>query len=247
MSCSATGLLVQAPSLLNPGHIIPMSGTSNIILKNPENFLEEAGWKKGESGMLEKDGKAFEFTVLVNQGNDARLKTAQIIKENLKKIGIKMNIKVLEWQAMLHEFIDKKRFEAIIMGWGLSRDPDMYDIWHSSKTKEGEFNFISFKNEEVDRLLLEGRRTFDFEKRKKIYHRIHEILSDEQPYTFLYVPDALPVLHKRFKGVEKAPIGIWYDFIHWHVPKNRIEWYQLNADNTGRASCKEIRQYNRCQ
>ncbi len=191
-----------------------------------KRLLEEAGWKQGKDNTLEKDGKPFEFTVLVNQGNDARLKTAQIIKENLKKIGIKMNIKVLEWQAMLHEFIDKKRFEAVIMGWALSRDPDVYDIWHSSKTKEGEFNFVFYKNEEVDRLLLDGRRTFDFEKRKQIYHRIHEILAEEQPYTFLYVPDALPVLHKRFKGVEKAPLGIWYDFIHWHVPKNRIDWYR---------------------
>jgi peptide/nickel transport system substrate-binding protein len=83
---------------------------------------------------------------------------------------------VLEWQAMLHEFIDKKRFEAVIMGWALSRDPDAYDIWHSSKTREGEFNFVSYKNEKVDRLLLLGRKTFDIEKRKKIYHRIHEIL-----------------------------------------------------------------------
>jgi peptide/nickel transport system substrate-binding protein len=188
-------------------------------------LLAEAGWKRGRSGLLEKDGSPFEFTVITNQGNEARLKTAQIIRESLKKIGITMNIKVLEWQAMLHEFIDKKRFEAIIMGWGLSRDPDMYDIWHSSKTKEGEFNFISYRNDEVDRLLLDGRRTFDHRKRTEIYHRIHEILRDEQPYTFLYVPDALPVLHKRFKGVEKAPIGIWYDFIHWRVPKNRIEWY----------------------
>jgi peptide/nickel transport system substrate-binding protein len=195
---------------------------------NPEisrKLFREAGWIKGQSGLLEKDGRTFEFTVLVNQGNEARMKTAQILKENLKTIGIKMNIKVLEWQAMLHEFIDKKRFEAVIMGWALSRDPDMYDIWHSTKTKEGEFNFISYKNEEVDRLLLEGRRTFDFEKRKKIYQRIHEIFADEQPCTFLYVPDALPVLHKRFKGVEKAPIGIWHDFIHWQVPKNKIEWY----------------------
>jgi len=195
---------------------------------NPEKAMklfEDAGWKKGRSGLLEKDGKRFVFTVLVNQGNDARLKSAQIIKENLKKIGVEMNIKVLEWQAMLHEFIDKKRFEAIIMGWGLSRDPDLYDIWHSSKTKEGEFNFISYKNDEVDRLLLEGRRTFDMEKRKKIYHRIHAILSEDQPYTFLYVPDALPVLQKRFKGVEKAPLGIWYDFIRWNVPKNKAEWY----------------------
>jgi len=196
---------------------------------NPEKsvqLLKEVGWEKGKDGFLEKDGKPFEFTVLINQGNEARLKAAQIIKQDLKKVGIRMNIKVLEWQAMLHEFIDKKRFEAIIMGWGLSRDPDLYDIWHSSKTKEGEFNFISYKNEEVDRLLLEGRRTFNFEKRKKIYHRIHEILAEEQPYTFLYVPDALPVLNKRFKGVKKAPIGITYDLIHWYVPKNKAEWYE---------------------
>jgi peptide/nickel transport system substrate-binding protein len=214
------------------GPFPPESWAYNPAAKDPGydpeksfKLLEEAGWKIGKNGLLEKEGKVFEFTVITNQGNEARLKAAQIIRENLKKIGIRMNIKVLEWQAMLHEFIDKKRFEAVIMGWGLSRDPDMYDIWHSSKTKEGEFNFISYKNEEVDRLLLEGRRTFDLDKRKKIYHRIHEILAEEQPYTFLYVPDALPVLHKRFRGVEKAPIGIWYDFIHWQVPKNRIEWY----------------------
>lgn len=195
---------------------------------NPEKakkLFEEAGWRAGQSGLLEKDGKPFAFTVLVNQGNDARLKTAQIIKENLKAVGVEVNIKVLEWQALLHQFIDKKKFETIILGWGLNRDPDLYDIWHSSKTKEGEFNFISYKSDEVDRLLLEGRRTFDIDKRKKIYHRIHEILSEDQPYTFLYVPDALPVLHKRFKGVEKAPIGIWHDFIHWYVPKNRVDWY----------------------
>jgi len=195
---------------------------------NPEKarmLFAQAGWKMGENGLLEKDGISFSFTVLVNQGNEARLKTAQIIKENLKRVGVDMNIKVLEWQAMLHEFIDKKRFEAVILGWALSRDPDAYDIWHSSKTKEGEFNFISYKNDEVDRLLLEGRQTFDMEKRKRIYHRIHEILVEDQPYTFLYVPDALPVLHKRFKGVEKAPLGIWYDFIHWYVPKDKNEWY----------------------
>jgi peptide/nickel transport system substrate-binding protein len=214
------------------GPFPPESWAYNPDVKDPEynpeisrKLFREAGWITGKSGLLEKDGRPFEFTVLVNQGNEARMKTAQILKENLKTIGITMNIKVLEWQAMLHEFIDKKRFEAVIMGWALSRDPDIFDIWHSSKTKEGEFNFISYRNDEVDKLLLEGRRTFDFKKRKKIYQRIHEIFADEQPCTFLYVPDALPVLHKRFKGVEKAPIGIWHDFIHWQVPKNKIEWY----------------------
>jgi len=196
---------------------------------NPEKamrLLSEAGWKKNDKGLLEKDGRIFSFTVLLNQGNQARLMTAQIIKEQLKKVGIDLNIKVLEWQAMLNEFIHKRRFEAVILGWALSRDPDIYSIWHSSKTKEGQFNFISYKNDEVDRLLIKGRQTFDKEKRKQIYHRIHEILAEDQPYTFLFVPDALPVLHRRFKGVTKAPIGIWHDFINWNVPKNKAEWYQ---------------------
>lgn len=188
-------------------------------------LFSDAGWAPGRDGILHKDGNPFRFTLLINQASDVRIKTAQIIKENLKKVGVEMDIKVLEWQALLHEFIDKKRFEAVIMGWALSRDPDIYDIWHSSKTKEGEFNFISYKNEEVDRLLIEGRSTFDFRKRKAIYNRIHEILAEEQPVTFLFVPDALPVLHKRFRGVEKAPLGIWYDFIRWTVPKNKAEWY----------------------
>jgi len=193
---------------------------------NPEKALalfKEAGWELN-GGILQKNGRPFSFTVLTNQGNSPRLLAAQIIKEDLAKVGVIADVKVLEWQAMLHDFIDKKRFEAVIMGWALSRDPDLYDIWHSSKTKEGEFNFISYKNEEVDRLLIEGRETFDQVKRKKIYNRIHEILAHEQPYTFLYVPDSLIVLHKRFKGVEKAPIGIFHDFIHWHVPADKAMW-----------------------
>lgn len=214
------------------GPFPPESWAYNPAVKDlaysPESareLLQEAGWTPGSDGILVKDGRPFRFTVLINQANEARLKTAQIIKENLRLVGIDVDIKVLEWQALLHEFIDKRRFEAVIMGWALSRDPDIYDIWHSSKTKEGEFNFISYSNAEVDRLLLKGRSTFDFRERRRIYHEIHGILAADQPVTFLFVPDALPVLHKRFKGVEKAPLGIWHDFIHWNVSQNRAEWY----------------------
>lgn len=214
------------------GPFPPESWAYNPNAKDPEYspekakaLLKEAGWTPGPDGIMTKDGKPFAFTVITNQGNDVRMKAAQIIKEHLKAVGVRMDIKVLEWQAMLHDFVDKKQFEAVLMGWSLSRDPDAYDIWHSSKTKETEFNFISYKNEELDKLLIEGRRTFDMEKRRQIYHRIHEIMADEQPYTFLFVPDSLPILHKRFKGVKKAPIGIFYDFYYWQVPKDRAQWY----------------------
>lgn len=189
-------------------------------------LLKEAGWQPGADGILQKDGRRFAFSVLTNQNNEARIMAAQIIKQQLMAVGIEMNITVLEWQSMLHQFIDKRKFEAIILGWGLGRDPDAYDIWHSSKTKENEFNFVSYNNPEVDKLLIAGRSTFDQKERTRIYHRIHELIAQDQPYTFLYVPDSLPIINKRFMGVEPAPIGIMHNLIQWNVPDDKSQWYQ---------------------
>jgi peptide/nickel transport system substrate-binding protein len=188
-------------------------------------MLAEAGWKDTDGdGILDKNGKPFQFTILINQGNNERIRAAEIIQQNLKKVGVEVNIRVMEWQAFLEQILDKHTFDADMGGWSMGRDPDLYDIWHSSKTLKGEYNYIAYSNPEVDRLLVAGRRTFDIEKRRKIYYRIHEILAEEQPYAFLYVPDATPIVHKRFKGIEPAPLGIRYNFIKWYVPKNKMEW-----------------------
>ena len=187
-----------------------------------KKMLKEVGWEDHDAdGIIDKDGIPFKFTILTNQGNDARRMSAEIIQKRLKDIGIKVNIRILEWSVFINEFVNKKRFEAMIMGWGLGREPDCFDIFHSSKIREGEFNFISYSNPEVDRLLLEGRRTFDKEKRTVIYKRIHKLLYDDQPYMFLYIPDALVSVSKRFEGIKPSPIGIGYNFIDWWVPKNK--------------------------
>jgi peptide/nickel transport system substrate-binding protein len=185
-----------------------------------KKLLEEAGWKDSDGdGILDKDGKPFCFTVLVNWGNLARLKTAEVIQWRLKQIGIQMRIRVLEWATFINEYVDKRRFEAVILGWSTGIDPDQYDIWHSSKTGPKELNFISYQNPEVDQILVEARRTFDQEKRKKLYYRFQEILAEDQPYAFLYIPYALTAIHARFHGIEPAPAGITYNFIRWWVPQ----------------------------
>lgn len=184
-------------------------------------LLAEAGWKQRNSaGILVKDGRPFRFTILTNQGNSERLKAAQIIQQRLKAVGIEVKIRVVEWASFLSQFIDPGNFEAVILGWTITPDPDLFDVWHSSKTGPKELNFIGFKNSEVDRLIEKGRGTFDVEERKKCYYRIQEILAEEQPYTFLYVPDALPVVSARFHGIKPAPAGISYNFIEWYVPKS---------------------------
>jgi peptide/nickel transport system substrate-binding protein len=192
--------------------------------KKAKALLAEAGWHPNSEDILEKDGKPFEFTILTNQGNDLRVRTGEIIQRRLQEIGILVKLRTVEWAAFIKEFIDKGRFEAVLLGWTTGQDPDLYDIWHSSKTKRGELNFIHYKNPEVDRLLEEGRHTFDREKRKEAYFRFQEIIAEDQPYTFLFVPDALPAVHKRFRGIKPAPAGINYNLPKWYVPKGEQKY-----------------------
>ena len=213
------------------GPFVPNSWAYNPEVKPPrynpqkaEELLAAAGWNgKNKAGFLVKDGQQFEFTLLTNQGNEGRRKCAEIIQQRLKEVGIKVNIKIVEWGCLL-DIIDKRRFDAVLLGWGLSRDPDCYDIFHSSKTRPKEFNFVSYKNEKVDKLLEQGRRVFSRERRKEIYHEIHRLIYNDQPYTFLYVPDALPIIDARFRGIEPSINGIGYNFIKWWVPRENQKY-----------------------
>jgi peptide/nickel transport system substrate-binding protein len=183
-------------------------------------LLAEAGWTDSDGdGILDKDGKPFAFTIVTNQGNDQRVKSGEIIQRRFREIGVDVKLRVIEWASFLNEFINPGNFDATILGWTVPIDPDGYNVWHSSKTGPRELNFVGFKNAEVDELLEKGRRTLETAERKQYYDRFQEILAEEQPYTFLYVPDALPVVAYRFQGIEPAPAGITYNFIRWYVPK----------------------------
>ena len=183
-------------------------------------LLAEAGWEDRDGdGVLDREGSPLAFTIITNQGNEVRRQVAELIQQQLKALGVEVKIRIIEWSAFVHEFIDQRRFEVVLLGWSLSRDPDLYDIFHSGKTREGEYNFVSYRNPAVDQLLEAGRRTFDQAARQRIYQQVHRHLADEQPYTFLYVADALPIVHTRFRNVRATPIGIFDNFIEWYVPR----------------------------
>jgi len=195
---------------------------------NPEKarqLLQQAGWEDTDGdGIREKAGKKLTFTIVTNQGNDLRAKTGEIIQRRFKEIGVDMQLRVIEWATFLKEFINPGNFDATILGWTGGPEPDQYNIWHSSKTGPQQLNFIGFKNAEVDQLLEDGRRIFDQQQRKSYYDRFQEILAEEQPYTFLYIAEALPAVSKRFRGVEPAPAGIRYNFNQWFVPEKEQKY-----------------------
>jgi ABC-type transport system substrate-binding protein len=169
-------------------------------------LLKTAGWERGKDGWLEKNGEPFRFTLITNSGNDLRKAVLAIAQNAWKQIGIDVSTDLLEWSVFLQERVNKLDFDALILGWQMGIDPDLYQIWHSSQTNPYQLNFVGFKNQEADDLIVKIRQEYDLDQQISYCRKLHQIINSEQPYTFLYVGKWTAVLDKRIviKSVDAA-------------------------------------------
>ncbi len=183
-------------------------------------LLSDAGYIKNSNGLLEKNGKPLKFEIITNQ-NKQREMTAVLIQRRLQEIGIEVSIRVIEWASFVNRFIKTGDFDVVVLGWGLSLDPDQFNIWHSSQQGPGQFNFLGYENKEVDKLLELGRKELNPLKREKIYHKFSKYLLEDSPIVYLYAGYGLSAVHKRVKGIKKPapPAGIYHNNYDWFIPK----------------------------
>ena len=160
-------------------------------------LLAAAGWQRNSEGWLEKNGQRLQFKLITNNGNDIRKAILAIAQDSWKQIGIDVRTDLLEWSVFIQERVNKMDFDALVLGWSMGIDPDLYQIWHSSQTNPNQLNFVSFKNKEADALIIKIRQEYNHEQQVKYCHRLHEIIAHEQPYTFLYVGKWTAVLDNR--------------------------------------------------
>ena len=184
-------------------------------------LLAQAGWADhNQDGILDKDGKDFKFEFLISSGSETAEKIATIYKEDLQSAGIHMEIRKLEWAVFLQN-VQEWSFDACTLAWALDANPDEYQIWHSSMADvKGSSNHVGYKNPEVDRLIEEARQEFDKQKRIELNHRIHRLIADDQPYTFLFCPKELAAVDKRITNVVPYAIRPIFKFAEWYVPKD---------------------------
>ncbi|MGB7292331.1 MAG: peptide-binding protein [Thermodesulfobacteriota bacterium] len=178
-------------------------------------LLDQAGWvDHNGDGIRDKDGVKFEFEFLIPNGSETGDKISTILKEELDKVGILMNIRNTEW-AVFTTRLNERKFDAVTLGWSMGVETDPYQIWHSSQLEQGS-NFVGFTNKEADRLIDEARTEFDRNKRIELYRKFSKIVHEEQPYTFLFCRKSTVALNKRFKGVVVYPLGL--EPREWFVP-----------------------------
>ncbi len=197
-------------------------------------LLQQAGWSDSDGdGILDKvvDGRKvpFRFEIKVNAGNTTRKSVALVLQDELKKHGIAATVRELDWTIFLAD-VTARKFDAILLGWAMSvNEPDAYQVWHSSQAANKGSNHISFKNARADRILEQYRSEFDERKRIELYREFQQILSDEQPYTFLFVGKSVSAVQRRIRGVEVLPGGL--RSIDWWVPSPAQKYGQRLTAN----------------
>jgi peptide/nickel transport system substrate-binding protein len=195
------------------GPFLPNSFAFNENVKASSLNIQKSKQLLKELGFDEKN--RFSFTLFTNANNPIRLNAALIIQHQLKKVNIDMKIKVLEWQAFLNTIVMPKKFDAILLGWGLGLMPDARSIWHSKSDKKGGFNLVGYNNKKVDNAIEIAETTTDEKTLSKIYKEMFTDIANDLPYIFLYIPNDITAVSKNIKNVSNSFIGISHNQKEW--------------------------------
>ena len=192
-------------------------------LETASKLLDEAGWKDSDGDGVRDmnvDGKKLKLQIeyKYNAGNDTRKNIGLIYKENLKKLGIELDIVAKEWTVFLDD-LKKHDFEIYCGAW--VGDPNVEDpkqIWHSESTNGGS-NYVSYGDPVSDRLIDAIRMELDEKKRNALYLQFQEKVHNDIPYIFLFAPLERIAISKKFSNAKAYTVRPGYDLGLFKVGK----------------------------
>lgn len=181
-------------------------------------ILKDFGFidSNGDGILEDLNGNKLSFRLLTNSDNKNRVKTAEMIANNIKQIGIEVIIDKSSW-GELNNKISNKDFDFVLLGWELSLIPDLSFAFHSSNIENGH-NFISYSNYELDKYLDEAKFAKDRESKKLAYNNIQKIIADELPYISLFFSNASVLVNDKLEGnLNPQPFNIYYNLYNCNI------------------------------
>ncbi len=182
-------------------------------------LLEKNGWKRGDDGIRAREGTVLRFSLVVPDW-DSIVTTANIIKEQWRRVGADVQVKVLA-SDMFRTALSERSYGALLFGQTyFSFDADPFAFWHSSQKNAPGLNFSQLANKDIDEVLTRAQGELDDQKRSELYQSFNKKLAKNVPATFLYTPYYILVQSRKVHGMiaEKvsrpadrfATIGTWY-------------------------------------
>ncbi|MQA91135.1 MAG: hypothetical protein GEU90_13010 [Gemmatimonas sp.] len=182
-------------------------------------LLEEAGYTRGADGLLRnEDGQTLSFTLATNRGDQVRAVIAEIIQSDLRKIGVDMEIQILEWGTLLDRINDPVRrdFDAVLIGWRTEFRIDDTDLFHCDRRQQP-FQWVGHCDAELDALLDTLPTIVDRGQSGPLWAGYQELVSAQQPYTFVYFLERLHGVSNRLRNVHADARGDWVGVDKWYI------------------------------
>ena len=178
-------------------------------LEKAKQLLKEAGYadKNGDGLLEDSAGQPFEFKLIYTQSVEDYKRLVLLLKDTYARAGVKLIPSPQEFPVLV-ESLDKKDFDAGMLGWGGGLETDLYQIFHSSQALNKGDNRNSYKNPELDKLIEQARRTVDEGKRMPLWQQAEHIIYEDQPYTFLSRTKELLLVDKRIANVQMTKTGL---------------------------------------
>lgn len=210
------GAIINAPLAVS-SWAYPKEGLADYTYDaaKAQSLLAEAGWTV-ENGVLQKEGTAFKVELLVPTGNKVREQSAPIIQQNLKDLGIEVNISTMDFASVKAKVYEEHSYEMALMGFSLELDPaDAKSYWSSELLGKPSFNFANFNNAQSDTLLNQAAQSLSQDERKVYYNEWAKLLNEEVPFVYLYSPNEARAYNPNIKG---------YNFSNYIEFPNIHEW-----------------------
>ncbi|WP_457749879.1 peptide-binding protein [Sulfurimonas sp.] len=195
------------------GPFLPGTLAFNPEVKAPTQNIREAKRLLKEAGYDEKH--PFTFEIATSNASSIRPYAAEILQYQLKKAGVIVKLRVMEWQAFLNMVVFPHKFDTVLLGWGLSPTPDPYMFWHSKSDKPGGFNLVGYHNKQIDAMIEKSQGMIERKKLGALWRQMFQIIVGDNPYLFLYIPNSITAVDKNIKHIEPALSGIWHNYIQW--------------------------------
>jgi peptide/nickel transport system substrate-binding protein len=177
-----------------------------------ERLLAAEGWKRGADGVLVRDGKRFSFRMMTNSGNALKSDTLTFVQGMLAKVGVDVIQEIIEPMAFKSR-LEQHDFDGFVGALGVGLKMDLSGIWKTNAA----YNFIGYGSKELDAAIDEAAGSVERVRGKELWSRIQAKIVHDQPYTFLFIPDQLNIVHRRLGNVEMQITG-WTDSLHrWVV------------------------------
>ncbi len=195
------------------GPFLPGGSAFNSKIKAPIQNIKKAIKLLHEAGYNKKH--PLRFQIVTSNTSSIRPYVAQILQYQLKKVGVIVTLRVMQWQAFLNMVVFPRKFDSVLLGWSLASTPNPYLLWDSKSDKPGGFNFIGYHNKKVDSLINIMQTTINRKKLSTLWRDIFADIVKDNPYLFLYIPDNITAVSKHIKNIQPSISGIWHNYIKW--------------------------------